>query len=407
MTVDNYKIKQLSIISDTFGEYSIARGAAINYYEDILCPTISLSITFVDTDGVLSNGPILGGESLVGEIYFPYANQSLKFTKNHKIINQTTGDAFTKSSGQMATLNGFSLECLKNETIRLGKKYEGNIGNTVKSLLNGSEKSLQTKKKINSENTTNSYSFIGNQKRPFDTIQWLCPKSQNGTTSGGFLFFETLDGYVFKSVDTLLKQSSVATYKKTEIVNPGDRFVIISDYLTKNSDQSAMSRMGMYANKTIYWDSKNMKMQNDTQYQVTKVSQVSPKKYPKLPENLHDQPTRFMFRMLDVGALQSGETTEDEQKPEELSKYQNQTYIRLNLLFSQSLNILVPLNPDLRAGQVITVQFPLPTSDQEKKKFGTDKTKDPSGNYLISQLKHSIYNNRAYTALKLIRDSFT
>ena len=117
MAVDNYKIKQLSIISDTFGEYSIARGAAINYYEDILCPTISLSITFVDTDGVLSNGPILGGESLVGEIYFPYANQSLKFTKNHKIINQTTGDAFTKSSGQMATLNGFSLECLKNETI--------------------------------------------------------------------------------------------------------------------------------------------------------------------------------------------------------------------------------------------------------------------------------------------------
>jgi hypothetical protein len=114
-----------------------------------------------------------------------------------------------------------------------------------------------------------------------------------------------------------------------------------------------------------------------------------------------------MFRMLDVGALQSGETTEDEQKPEELSKYQNQTYIRLNLLFSQSLNILVPLNPDLRAGQVITVQFPLPTSDQEKKKFGTDKTKDSSGNYLISQLKHSIYNNRAYTALKLIRDSFT
>lgn len=407
MTVDNYKIKQLSIISSTFGEYSIARGASINYYEDILCPTVSLSISFVDTDGVLSRGPILGGETLVGDIFFPSSNKSLKFTEKHKIINQTTGDAFTKSSGQMATLNGFSQECLTNETVRLGKKYEGNIGTIVKSLLNGSEKSLQTKKAISSESTSNSYSFIGNQKRPFDTIQWLCPKSQNGKTSGGFLFFETLDGYVFKSVDSLLKQSPVATYKKTEIPNPGDRFIIISDYLTKNSDQSAMSRMGMYSNKTIYWDSKNMKMQNDSQYQVTKVSEVSPSKHPVLPNGLHDKPTRLMFRMLDVGALQSGETVEDEQKPEELAKYQNQTYIRLNLLFSQSLNILVPINPDLRAGQVITVQFPIPTSNQGQKKFGTDKTKDPSGNYLISQLKHTIYNNRAYTALKLIRDSFS
>ena len=36
MTLDSYKIERLSIISDTKGEYSVAKGAAIDYYEEKL-----------------------------------------------------------------------------------------------------------------------------------------------------------------------------------------------------------------------------------------------------------------------------------------------------------------------------------------------------------------------------------
>ena len=86
-----------------------------------------------------------------------------------------------------------------NETVRLGKKYDGNVQQIVSQLLSSS---LGTSKKISSENTSNKYTFIGNQKRPFDTIQWLAPKSIKEQKSGGFLFFETIDGYVFKSVRT-------------------------------------------------------------------------------------------------------------------------------------------------------------------------------------------------------------
>ena len=64
------------------------------------------------------------------------------------------------------------------------------------------------------------------------------------------------------------------------------------------------------------------------------------------------------------------------------------------------------MNSRLRAGQVILVKFPIPTSDQTRKTLGNNSTKDVSGNYLISQLRHTIYNNRSYTSLKLIRDSF-
>jgi hypothetical protein len=414
MTIDNYNIKRLSIISDTKGEYSVAKGATFDYYEDILSPTISCSVTFPDTDGVASKWPIVGGEKIVAQIFFPYSGDTFTINENHKIINAVPGDEITKSSGQIISLNGVSTECLKNEGVRLCKKYQGNVGEIVQELLMGSASggsnptSIGTSKRLDSENTTNSYSFIGNQRRAFDTIQWLCPKSMKGQTSGGFLFFETLDGYVYKSVDTLFKQSPVAAYTKTEIVKPGDRFVIFNEYLTKSADLPGMSRMGMYSNRTIYYNSKDMKpdlAKGSDLYNVTNANEISTKA-PTLPEGLEQIPTRTMMRFLDPGATQNGETLDEVQDLNELAKYQNQTYIRLNLLFSQSLNIIIPMNPKLRAGQVISVKFPLPTSDQTRKKFGSSSTKDVSGNYLISQLRHSVYDNRAYTSLKLIRDSF-
>ena len=39
--------------------------------------------------------------------------------------------------------------------------------------------------------------------------------------------------------------------------------------------------------------------------------------------------------------------------------------------------------------------------------FGNEKTNDPSGKYLISELRHMIGGGKSETQLKLIRDVFT
>ena len=62
----------------------------------------------------------------------------------------------------MFTLNGLSMECLKNEGVRLCKKYQGNVGEIIQEMLKGSASggtnptSIGTSKKIDIENTTNS-----------------------------------------------------------------------------------------------------------------------------------------------------------------------------------------------------------------------------------------------------------
>ena len=98
----------------------------------------------------------------------------------------------------------------------MNQRFTGNVTDTVKKLLKD-KKGIQTKKNLDSDQATNAYSFVGNLKRPFDTIQWLCSKSQSSKDGTGFLFFETLDGYVFRSIENLLNQNAVE-YKKSEKV---------------------------------------------------------------------------------------------------------------------------------------------------------------------------------------------
>jgi len=403
---NKFFIKELKLIptegSSLKEEWSLLRGGPIiSYYENIRTPAISMSLTFVDADGVVSNEGITGGEYIQMEIDFKELGTFKIDASQHRMMVNSVGNVNTKSSRQTATLEAISVESIVNETVRVSKKFDAPIDQTVRKLLVSEEKGIKTTKTLDSEAAANKYTFVGNQKRPIDIIQWLCPKASASEKSFGFLFYETLDGYVFKSIDSLFDAEPVETYTKSEIASNSD-FRILDDKVNKNTDVGLSMRMGMYANKTLYMNIK------DSSREVVdfKLSELGVENPPKAPLGLEEKPTRLMFRMLDVGALQKDSKLSEVQKPQELAKYQNRSYARNNLIFSQSLNIMIPCNPNLRAGQTIEIKLPLPTSDQKSKRYGEGK-KDISGKYLIAELKHEIGNNRAHTQLSLIRNTFT
>ena len=270
------------------------------------------------------------------------------------------------------------------------------------------KKGIQTDKNLESDQSFNKYSFVGNLKRPFDTIQWLCPKAASDDKEGGFLFYETLDGYYFKSIKNLL-EAEPQVYKKPETPiepdgTPVNDFRIIENNLDSSNDIGMNCRMGMYANKTIY-----INLDNATQKTVDfKIEDLKLKKSPKLPNRLETFPTRLMLRVLDKGALQKGSQKKELQRENELAIYQSKSYARNNLIFSQSMSISIPFNPTLRAGQMLNLRFPLRKGDdQETTTYGQESDDDVSGKYLISELCHIIGNNQAHTQLTLIRDVFT
>ena len=387
-------------------EYSLLGGnPIIDYYESVMSPSISLTITFIDVDQVISREGITGGESLDLSVKIAGFDDDFKITsKKHKLMLNSVRDVFTDTNKQVATLEFVSMDSIINETSRINKKFTGTVTQIVKDILEKDKKGILSKKKLKSDKSTNKYTFVGNLKRPFDTIQWLCPKAQSSNKNFGFLFYETLDGYNFRSIEKLLKEKA-EVYEKPDRPTEGS-FKIIENNLNQSNDIGHNCRMGMYSNKTIYID-----LENETyKEEEFKITELKPKlkKPPKLPDKLEDKPTRLMFRILDQGALQKGSTKKDVQKRNELAVYQNKSYIRNNLLFSQSLNISVPLNPDLRAGQMIEVKLPLRKSDDGNpvSSYGSEKDNDVSGKYLISELRHLIGGGSAETQLELVRDAF-
>ena len=407
---NRYFLKECKLVptegSSLKQEFEISAGnPLISYYESIKSPAISLTLTFLDVDQLVSREGITGGEYLSLKVKKEgHDDFEIKADKHFLMLNSVK-DVSTSSSKQVATLEFVSVEAIINETARVNKKYTGNVTQTVKELLKG-KRGIETKKKLDSDRASNSYSFVGNLKRPFDTIQWLCSKTQSSKDGYGFLFFETADGYVFKSIEKLLKQKPIE-YKKSELPDqnsePND-FRIIENNLDQTNDIGINCRMGMYANKTIY-----INVDNATYKTVDfRIEDLKLKKSPKLPNKLERVPTRLMLRVLDKGALQKGSKRKEIQKENELAIYQSKSYARANLIFSQSMSIVIPFNPDLRAGQMLDLKFPLRKgSDQETTTYGKDSDDDVSGKYLISELKHTLGNNEGTTQLKLIRDVFT
>ena len=407
---NRYFLKECKLVptegSSLKQEFEISAGnPLISYYESIKSPAISLTLTFLDVDQLVSREGITGGEYLSLKVKKEgHDDFEIKSNKHFLMLNSVK-NVSTSSSKQLATLEFVSVEAIINETARVNKKYTGNVTQTVKELLKG-KRGIETKKNLDSDRASNSYSFVGNLKRPFDTIQWLCSKTQSSKDGYGFLFFETADGYVFKSIEKLLKQRPIE-YKKSELPDQNsepDDFRIIENNLDQTNDIGINCRMGMYANKTIY-----INVDNATYKTVDfRLEDLKLKKSPKLPNKLERVPTRLMLRVLDKGALQKGSKRKEIQKENELAIYQSKSYARNNLIFSQSMSIVIPFNPDLRAGQMLDLKFPLRKgSDQETTTYGKDSDDDVSGKYLISELKHTLGNNEGTTQLKLIRDVFT
>ena len=412
MAESKIKFKKCSLLpnegSGLDEEYNVLAGAPLlNYYESITSPSISATLGFLDIDQVISRKGIFGGEYIDIIIQIDGYDDFKLTQKKHNLFCNSVRDVVTTENKQMATLDFISVEAIINETARVNKKFTGNVSQTVFEVLIGDKKGLQTSKNLNKDEAANSYSFVGNLKKPFDTIAWLQSKTQSSKKSFGFLFFENFDGYHFRSIEKLLEQEPSFTYTQTSKPNDEEvgAFEILQNKVTQTNDIFQNMRKGMYANRTIYVD-----IQNGTKDIVDfNIEDLELKRPPKLLKDIDKFPTRLMFRVNDFATTQKGSKKKDEQPANELAVYQNKSYIRNELLFSQEMKISTPLNPDLRVGQMIEIKLPLKKGkgDAPVGSYGNDKTNDPSGKYLVSELRHLVGRQSAETQLTLIRDVFT
>ena len=410
------------------------------YYESLLSNTIKATYTYSDSGNTANNAktgsnckntgtaleklPIVGGEIASIKVTDNRGN-SLEFSpenNNPLIVNKPTpfDDKTTKSAVQ---LQFTSKEYLENEILdnRVVKCYEGKISEHIDKLV---KENLKTDKAINIEETgAKNYNFIGNTRKPFYCINNLSTRAvpQGNDKSGnsaGFLFWETADGYHFKSLDTLLGQKK----KKSIIYNETpDNGNIPAGYDLKALEYSRDSAnnvqgkmmMGAFSNQIATFDLYNPDFSEEelssekggeskgSQSSLTLAGEELP-----LYNKDYYVPTRLSWSVLDTGSQPGGTTEEQLDKSKEenfdLKNIFNQSIMRYNQLFSSTVTVTVGGDFSLHAGAAIFIDGPTLKAETTS---NDDIDRKDGGVYIISDLAHYISPKETYTKMSLIRDS--
>ena len=417
--VDSSKYEEILIESnDQSNSVDLRLGVqSIDYYEDIFSPTVTAKMVITNTGNSINGQsiyqglPLRGGERVSMKIAGNVAsNPGLNFSFYVSSISNVI------SGNQLETfvLNLCSREAITNETARVVKKYPTSspISASAEDII---KSYLQTSKKSSVDPTSNKYGFIGNMRKPFTVLTWLASKGvpdSKGDATAGYVFYETQEGYNFRALDKLITQEKTATYNATEVATPDSSqkdFEILSYVTNRNQNVLEKLRLGAFASQRMFFNPNTFEFTDPAKglfkyenYAGKSKNLGSKITLPRVSEGsdqtLGDIPSRMITGIVDIGTLEKDVSVDENADP---FKYQSQALMRYNVLFTQSLTMTVPLNTNLKAGNIIECLFPKTTTSKKK-----EYDQEQSGLYMIKELCHHFDAEGSYTSMKLIRDTF-
>ena len=419
-TAQQGNILQFSIQSNTGGG-NVDMSAAIvdyRYYESVLSNNISATATIVETGnseverGILDGLPIRGGERTNIRIEDNQGGSLDVPLYVNRVRNATPG-----TQQDLYFIDFASPEYFANSQTRVVRRYEGKISEHISSILGDV---LPVQGSVDVDETSLEYNFIGNDRKPFYVCTWLASKAVPAEGVGGaagFLFFQTRDGFKFKSIDTMFGKGSVV--RKFILNNTGQAVAgksanILNYTIESDTELHQNLTLGTYNNKSIFFDFLKMDYR-ERSYSINdqegKVSTAGKKgdHFNFVAKEFTESPTRFMSHILDIGVNPKG--TGDQQienwKDEEgegnfkVEDTQVQSIMRYNQLFTVKIQVTIPGDFDIRAGDLVECDFP------ELKNGNPDQTNDESGGiYMVAHVCHRMTPNSCLTSLGLVRDSF-
>ena len=430
-------IKQFSIISNVTGKsVSILDGIIdFKYYESIMQNTVRVTVTYADT-GVIK-GDETGGKSVIEGLPLVGSEKcEVKFEDNNKkiigdkpkltlFVNKVTpliGD----SRKSMVALELVSKEYLMNEKgcTRVVRRQNGKISDTVNTIF---KDNLKTDKDYedNIEITENNFNFIPNNKKPMYLLDWLSKKSvpegKRGK-SAGFFFWETYEGFHYKSIDSLLDKEKNKP-KISIIFNdtgddrgkdmPAGYQVKAMRYEKGNGiDVQNKFKMGFQSTRIILFNPFNGYYEVVPTEAKTDEVDTGGKKLPQMNKELNCEAsgkdfTRTTYYIKDTGTLNSGDTTEKQLKKSKEENFdfrliENQAIRRYNQLYSSSTTITIPATFSLHAGDTVFID----DASLQVNTKNDEVDKEHGGLYLISDLVHYLDGSGTWTKINVVRDSF-
>ena len=381
-----------------------------NYYESLYSPVVSGNLTYVDAGGstedkkdnltsIKDGLPITALEDLKVKIQTAFG--TLDFTKDP--FKVTSSPIMHQESNRQTVLLTFVNDKeLKNSEVPIFDRYVGKISDSIKKIL--LEKLQISNDKIDIEATKNSYGFVGKGRGALNIILDLCRRSVPVKGDAGYFFFQTQDGFKYKSINSLLSQEPKQKYlyygaMRTNQENSDNDFkILLPPKVKKDQDITKTLKDGTYVNRNVFFNPQTFE-HSEVVFSVDKDG-VKKTLGGELPIKTNDLKSfvKTNHHILDIGSFE----VQNQNPNNDPREWQASSTMRYNLLHSIVMEIQIPCNTELMAGDIIEIEIESIKEDMVQ----SPSDEQQSGKYLILHLCHHFDSLRSFTSLTLVRDSY-
>ncbi len=390
------------------------------HMEDIMSPAFEGRMVIVDNAlSLISSMPIQGNEKVTVEVEDTFGET---YTYTYRVWTVTNRVAAERK--QVYTLGLISDEGLINEGIKLEvpEGAGGNISTTVNKIV----KQAFKQEIYNNEPAKNWAKLIPRRQTPFSVIRSVQTKAipkikRNKKGTAGFLFWQTRDGFNFRSWDGLIvdqgdiDEANWFYYSPSKISGRYSSNIIQEISYVSEIDLLKKLREGSYSSRACYFNINTGKYKESV-HSIDKVWKQmehlgSQTQLPKGAIERSFNPTRIISTLVNNEFWYTGSNSASSDNKNELKDYQDfylqQSIARAGLMFHQHLQISITGHLEFQAGDCIELRIP----NQEAEVLKEDgETWDPehSGTFLVKRVTHQchIAGDQAYSVLELIRDSY-
>ena len=266
-TAGEFELELAEIIS--VGETSVdvtAEVMEVVIYEDTQNVVLSGSIVFKDNFNLPNIMPLLGQEILRLKLSTPSLQNKpeiIDFTEQVFFIHDMEVSTSVGDMNQVHILNFISMEAMINQRKKISKTLKGTYADIVKSILRGE---LESTKDLYIEPSSGIKQIIGPNWHPFNIIEMAKRESVSKEyASPTYLFYETMWGFHFRSLESLYTAPTSAYYTTSSQgglnVQKGGQQDVIGEFqkiLNFNIDQKPdtllNSSSGVYGSTLITHD---------------------------------------------------------------------------------------------------------------------------------------------------------
>lgn len=400
---------------------------SLYYYESILEDSVIVSFNLLDTGFRLGEGKtteiteygktdLQFGEKIYLNLEDNIGNKILYSTEERQLRFAAKPSKIRTNQLVIMSANLVSYETIveKNLDRRVSSFYEGRVSDIANNIF---KNHLKTKKDIEIDPTINNLKVEGSIDHtgcPFHRLNWLSKravpeiKSSFGNTAGYF-FYETGDGYKFKSIDVLLNQNprKRLILNNSTLLPPGYDGKILHSSSSPGLPYTEHKKLGTYESQRITFNPYNNKYEAKV---ITSTDQDTSairagRETPKIPNEIKGA-SRVTSTIEDIGSNITGNSSDqirNSKNPNfDVKEILNQSFMRYNQLFAVQMSITIFADLSLHAGDIIECYFPEVSSNITK--LASYKE---SGRYLICDLCHYVSpSGPNYTKLNLVRDSY-